>query len=161
MSKYIRLCQRKAFEADISSFHACIPLRYVARRHGLTDIAGMILLENHHPYGLNPTPELVETFFLSCMLHDIGTVPETIASTRMSFELWGAMHAHSILPTFGATTDQAELVAEVINRHQDLGETGMAPAVLGLIYFATIFGKTSTHQAMLTVRQCRTQPRIH
>jgi hypothetical protein len=32
------------------------------------------------------------------------------------------------------------LVAETINRHQDLGETGMVPAVLALIYFGTLFG---------------------
>jgi cyanamide hydratase len=59
----------------------------------------------------------------------------------MSFELWGAIHALQILPKFGASEDQAELVAEVVNRHQDLGETGAAPAILGLIYFATIFGE--------------------
>jgi cyanamide hydratase len=107
-------------------------------------LIGMILLKNHEPYGLKSTPELVETFFLSCMLHDIGTVPETLKSTHMSFELWGAVHSLELLPKFGASTDQAELVAEVVNRHQDLGETGMAPAVLGLIYFATIFGKLSS-----------------
>jgi cyanamide hydratase len=102
---------------------------------------GMALLLNHAPFNVQPEPGLVETFFLACMLHDIGTVPAHLQSTRMSFELWGAIHALEILPTFGASRDQSECVAEVVNRHQDLGETGMAPVVLGLIYFATIFGK--------------------
>jgi cyanamide hydratase len=103
-------------------------------------IKGMALLLNHAPQNIQPESGMVETFFLSCMLHDIGTVPETLKSTRMSFELWGAIHILELLPTFGASKDQAELVAEVINRHQDLGETGMAPVVLALIYFGTIFG---------------------
>lgn len=103
----------------------------------------MALLINHAPQGAQPEPGLVETFFLSCMLHDIGTVPETLRSTRLSFELWGAFHALELLPTLGSSKDQAELVAEVVNRHQDLGETGMAPLVLALIYFATIFGMCS------------------
>jgi cyanamide hydratase len=101
----------------------------------------MALLDNHAPSGAQKEPGMVETFFLSCLLHDIGTVPETIKSTRMSFELWGAVHALQLLPSFGASKDQAECVAEVVNRHQDLGDTGMAPLVLGLIYFATIFGE--------------------
>jgi cyanamide hydratase len=102
----------------------------------------MALLKNHSPSNAQDEPGLVETFFLSCMLHDIGTVPENIKSTRLSFELWGAIHALQLLPSFGASVDQAECVAEVVNRHQDLGDTGMAPVVLGLIYFATIFGKS-------------------
>jgi cyanamide hydratase len=98
------------------------------------------MLLNHSPSSLQSTPSLLETFFLAALLHDIGTVPSSLNSTRLSFELWGAIEALKLLPEFGAPRDQAELVAEVINRHQDLGETGQAPAVLGLIYFATIFG---------------------
>jgi cyanamide hydratase len=102
----------------------------------------MALLQNHSPSNAQVEPGMVETFFLASLLHDIGTVPENIKSTRMSFELWGAIHTLQLLPSFGASVDQAECVAEVVSRHQDLGDTGMAPLVLGLIYFATIFGKT-------------------
>jgi cyanamide hydratase family protein with HD domain len=103
----------------------------------------MALLQNHGLAGIaQPAPPgLVESFFLSCVLHDIGTAPANIGSTRLSFELWGAVEALRVLPAMGASADQAELVAEVISRHQDLGDTGRAPAVLGLIYFATIFGE--------------------
>jgi len=100
---------------------------------------GSALLHNHSPSNAQAEASLIETFFLACMLHDIGTVPANLKSTRMSFELWGAIHALNLLPTFGAPVDQAECVAEVVNRHQDLGETGQAPLVLALIYFATIF----------------------
>jgi cyanamide hydratase len=103
----------------------------------------MALLHNHGLPGIArpPPPGLAESFFLSCMLHDIGTAPGNIGATRLSFELWGAVEALRLLPTLGASRDQAELVAEVVSRHQDLGETGRAPAVLGLVYFATIFGE--------------------
>jgi len=100
---------------------------------------GSALLLNHSPSNIQAEGSLIETFFLAAMLHDIGTVPENLKSTRMSFELWGAIHALKLLPEFGAPVDQAELVSEVVNRHQDLGETGAAPIVLALIYFATIF----------------------
>jgi cyanamide hydratase len=90
--------------------------------------------------GVKDTQGLIETFFLSCLLHDIGTVPSNIKATRLSFELWGAIKARSLLSEYGAHPDQVDLVAETINRHQDLGETGMVPAVLALIYFGTLFG---------------------
>lgn len=58
----------------------------------------------------------------------------------MSFELWGAIEALRLLEESGSPRDQAELVAETINRHQDLGETGMVPVVLAFIYFGTLLG---------------------
>jgi cyanamide hydratase len=72
------------------------------------------------------------------MLHDIGTTPTNMPRTRLSFELWGALHALTLLPTLGAPPDQAELVAEVISRHQDLGDVGSVPAVLALVYVGTL-----------------------
>jgi cyanamide hydratase len=104
----------------------------------------MALLQTHSPSGFSVStldPSTIETFFLSALLHDIGTVPANLRGTRLSFELWGAIKALQILQDWGASVDQAECVAEVINRHQDLGETGNAPLILALIYFATIFGE--------------------
>ena len=101
----------------------------------------MALLKDHHPAGLKESDTFAETYFLACMLHDIGTIPKNQTSTRLSFELWGAIRALQLLADFGAQHDQAELVAEVINRHQDLGETGSVPAVLALLYFSTLFGE--------------------
>lgn len=103
----------------------------------------MALLQCHSPAYRTVskiTPSIEETFFLSAMLHDIGTVPQNLRGTRLSFELWGAIEALNLLQIWGASVDQAECVAEVVNRHQDLGETGCVPFVLALIYFATIFG---------------------
>jgi cyanamide hydratase len=128
---------------------------------------GAILLSNHSPSSIQPTASLIETFFLSALLHDIGTVPASLNSTRLSFELWGAIEALRLLPEFGAPKDQAELVAEVINRHQDLGDTGSVPTVLGLIYFATIFGTAKSITInivgveLTSSRQCGIEPQVH
>ncbi|KAF2666139.1 cyanamide hydratase, partial [Microthyrium microscopicum] len=135
-------------DIDIPSSAACIKVIEYARtelpeptfNHSMRVYYwGMALMKNYNPWELKNTEGLAESFLLSCMLHDIGTAPQNIKSTRLSFELWGAIKARELLPTFGAHEDQADLVAEVINRHQDLGEHGAAPAVLGLIYFGTLF----------------------
>jgi cyanamide hydratase len=111
----------------------------------------MMLLENHHPYNLSATPNLTTSLLLSSLLHDIGTIPDFISSTHLSFELFGAMHAHTLLlsPPFAATRDEAELVAEVITRHQDLGDVGKVPAVLGLIYFATLLDNVGANAKLV------------
>ncbi|KAF1817055.1 putative urea hydro-lyase/cyanamide hydratase [Eremomyces bilateralis CBS 781.70] len=87
-----------------------------------------------------PAPNsLIETYFLACLLHDIGTTSNNMDHTRLSFELQGAVLALDLLRKFGAPDDQAELVAEIVNRHQDLGDTGSVPLLLGLTLTTTIF----------------------
>ena len=96
-----------------------------------------------------------ETYFLACVLHDIGTTEENITSTHLSFEFLGGMLAMEVLqndhPTDGdaqggapaggvASRDQAESVAEAIIRHQDLCEVGKITALGQLLQLATIFG---------------------
>lgn len=100
-----------------------------------------------------------ETYFLACVLHDIGTTDENIRTTRLSFEFLGGYLALDLLQkkthnqnenqtenwTDGgedvAPRDQAESVAEAIIRHQDLCAVGKITAVGQLLQLATIFGR--------------------
>lgn len=98
-----------------------------------------------------------ETYFLACVLHDIGTTEENITATHLSFEFFGGMLAMDVLrntsihnpggdgpggaPAGVASRDQAESVVEAIIRHQDLCEVGKITALGQLLQLATIFGK--------------------
>ncbi|ORY16794.1 putative urea hydro-lyase/cyanamide hydratase [Clohesyomyces aquaticus] len=82
---------------------------------------------------------LLETYFLTCMLHDIGTTQTNLNATRMSFEFYGGFLALNLLQKFGAPKSQAESVCEAIIRHQDLGDTGRISSVGQLIQLATVF----------------------
>ena len=56
-----------------------------------------------------------ETYFLTCMLHDIGTTTENLRKTLMSFEFYGGLLALNLLQSegYGGGKEQAEAVAEV------------------------------------------------
>ena len=83
-----------------------------------------------------------ETYFLTCLLHDIGTTPENIGATLMSFEFYGGILALDLISKeLGGPKEQAESVCEAIIRHQDIGESGQITTVGQLIQLATIFGK--------------------
>jgi cyanamide hydratase len=79
-----------------------------------------------------------ETYFLLCLLHDLGTVPAHRDATHLSFEFQGAMLAHAALLERGADPDQADAVAEAIIRHQDLGEVGTMTQLLAVVQLATV-----------------------
>jgi cyanamide hydratase len=85
-----------------------------------------------------------ETYFLACILHDIGTTEENLNSTKLSFEFYGGFLALDVLQKASAGAvaprDQAESVAEAIIRHQDLCENGKITAVGQLLQLATLFG---------------------
>lgn len=86
-----------------------------------------------------------ETYFLTCLLHDIGTTEDNLRKTKLSFEFYGGFLALDVLQhdedgAAVAPREQAESVAEAIIRHQDLCETGKITAVGQLIQLATIFG---------------------
>jgi cyanamide hydratase len=82
-----------------------------------------------------------ETYFLACVLHDIGTTDENLSKTRMSFEFYGGFLALEVLQDGGAAPrEQAESVAEAIIRHQDLCDVGKITALGQLLQLATIFG---------------------
>lgn len=89
-----------------------------------------------------------ETYFLACMLHDIGASPDNLEATRLSFEFYGGLLALDVLQHPQGASEvsavspkaQAESVAEAIIRHQDLSQVGSITAVGQLIQLATIFG---------------------
>lgn len=90
-----------------------------------------------------------ETYFLSCLLHDIGTTEENLRKTHISFEFYGGILALNLLQSTGAIAvaspmaaprEQAESVTEAIIRHQDLCQEGKITALGQLLQLATIFG---------------------
>lgn len=91
-----------------------------------------------------------ETYFLSCVLHDIGTTKDNLRASKLSFEFHGGLIALDVLqsqeasaiggPDAIAPKDQAESVAEAVIRHQDLCEKGKITALGQLLQLATIFG---------------------
>jgi len=99
---------------------------------------GHIILHQHFPELLSQ-PSFLETYYLTCLLHDIGTSKENLSGTKMSFDFYGGIVAMNVLREFGAEKDLAEAVCEAIIRHQDLGETGTITSVGALIQVATVF----------------------
>jgi cyanamide hydratase len=89
---------------------------------------------------LNPV-----TWTLTCLLHDLGTAPENLTATRMSFDLYGGIKALRVLQDFGVTVDQSEAVAEAIIRHQDMGVDGTITFLGQLIQLATLYDNTGAH----------------
>jgi cyanamide hydratase len=92
-----------------------------------------------------------ETYFLACLLHDIGTTEENLTATHLSFEFYGGLLAMDVLQkntnhnqggalASVSSRDQAESVVEAIIRHQDLCEIGKITALGQLLQLATIFG---------------------
>ncbi|KAL3484430.1 hypothetical protein BJX62DRAFT_54788 [Aspergillus germanicus] len=99
-----------------------------------------------------------ETYFLTCLLHDIGTTGENLRATKLSFEFFGGYLALDVLQHDGdagekgtavAPRAQAESVAEAIIRHQDLRDVGSITAVGQLVQLATIFDNTGGHAHLI------------
>ncbi|KAF8858128.1 cyanamide hydratase [Acephala macrosclerotiorum] len=92
-----------------------------------------------HAFSSWVSPSFNETYFLTCLLHDIGTTDKNINATLLSFEFHGGLIVLDLLKSLSAPTPQAESVAEAVIRHQDLGETGTLTKIGALIQLATIF----------------------
>lgn len=105
-----------------------------------------IARECYPSFGLTPGSPLEETWFCTAMLHDIGTTPEHISSTRLSYEFWAGYHALDLLQDVKvsgggegvAEKDQAESVAEAIIRHQDVQPNGSVSLMTRLIHWGTL-----------------------
>ncbi|GKT59187.1 cyanamide hydratase [Colletotrichum tofieldiae] len=85
------------------------------------------------------------TWALTCLLHDLGTADENLTATRMSFDIYGGIKALLALKDHGATSDQAEAVAEAIIRHQDMGVDGTITFIGQLIQLATLYDNVGRH----------------
>ena len=81
-----------------------------------------------------------ETYYLSCLLHDIATTPKNLRATKLSFEYYGGMIAHDIITKNGGSQDLAESVTEAIIRHQDFIMNGMITTVGQVLQLATTLG---------------------
>ena len=84
-----------------------------------------------------------QVFYLSCLLHDIGTTSKNLRATKMSFEYYGGFLAYDVITKNGGSQDLAESVTEAIIRHQDFIEDGMLTAVGQALQLATKLGTSS------------------
>ena len=107
--------------------------------------------------------KLAETWFITAMLHDIGTTPEHIKSTRLSYEFWAGLHARDILldpkstldsgeqadESAVATVDQMESIVEAIVRHQDVQDKGNISTLTRLIHLGTLMDNIGEGREMI------------
>lgn len=59
-------------------------------------------------------PTLIETYALSCLLHDIVTAEKFLATTHMSFEFKGAIVARDLILQLGGPEAEADSVCDAI-----------------------------------------------
>jgi cyanamide hydratase len=88
-----------------------------------------------------------ETYFVTALLHDIGTTEKNMAATKMSFEFYGGLLARNLL--IQDDVELAEAVAEAVIRHQDLGTTGKITSLGLLIQLATILDNMGSHADLI------------
>lgn len=69
---------------------------------------------------------LRQTYYLACLLHDIGTAERFLSTTKLSFEFKGAIVARDLILSVGGQEreDQADSVCDAIIRHQDIFVNG-------------------------------------
>jgi len=107
---------------------------------------GAAIAQKHLPSFI---PSL-ETYFLTCLLHDIGTTQGNLNATMLSFEFYGGYVALNQLQEYGAPREQAESVAEAIIRHQDLGDIGTISTVGQLIQLSTLFDNAGANPSLIS-----------
>ena len=100
------------------------------------NLQGQAIVRSHFP----EWKYLPEVYYLSCLLHDIGTTSKNLRATNMSFEYYGGMIAHNIITKNGGSQNLAESVTEAIIRHQDFIMNGMITTVGQVLQLATILG---------------------
>jgi len=111
---------------------------------------GIAIAQHSFPTWLSPS--LNETYFLTCLLHDIGTTDKNMPATMMSFEFYGGLLVLKVLGKEGAPKPQAESVSEAVIRHQDLGDTGTISTIGALIQLATIFDNMGLNPELVHTR---------
>ncbi|KAF9816646.1 hypothetical protein IEO21_03951 [Rhodonia placenta] len=98
-------------------------------------IYGTALVKTHFPSWTYDN----ETYYLACLLHDIGTAERFLASTKLSFEFKGAIVARDLILQQGGAEDQADSVCDAIIRHQDIFVKGGNITMIGqILQLATI-----------------------
>lgn len=98
-------------------------------------IYGTALVRTHFPSWTYDS----ETYYLACLLHDIGTAERFLATTKLSFEFKGAIVARDLILSLGGVEDQADSVCDAIVRHQDIFVKGGNITMIGqILQLATI-----------------------
>jgi len=98
-------------------------------------IYGTALVKTHFPEWSYDD----ETYFLACLLHDIGTAEKFLSTTKMSFEFKGAIVARDLILSLKGHEDQADSVCDAIIRHQDIFVKGGNITMVGqILQLATI-----------------------
>ncbi|KAJ3911590.1 hypothetical protein F5877DRAFT_55135 [Lentinula edodes] len=92
-------------------------------------IYGVALTKTHFPHWSYD----LETYYLACLLHDIGTAERYLSTTKLSFEFKGAIVARDLLLQLGGVEDQADSVCDAIVRHQDIFVKGGNITMIGQI----------------------------
>jgi len=98
-------------------------------------VLGTALVKTHFPSWSYDN----ETYYLACLLHDIGTAERFLATTKMSFEFKGGIVARDLILSLGGVEDQADGVCDAIIRHQDIFVKGGNITMIGqILQLATI-----------------------
>ncbi|TVY83375.1 Cyanamide hydratase [Lachnellula suecica] len=116
-------------------YYGILPFPFEKKRSRV--LIGQAILQ--HAFPTWASESFNETYFLTCMMHDIGTTSKNLTSTLLSFEFYGGFLSLSLLKSLSSPVPQAESVAEAVIRHQDLGSTGTLTRIGALIQLATVF----------------------
>ncbi|KAI0331381.1 cyanamide hydratase [Cubamyces sp. BRFM 1775] len=121
-------------------------------------VYGAALVKTHFPeWKFNETPSAVETYALSCLLHDIGTAEKFLATTYMSFEFKGAIVARDLILSLGGPEPEADSVCDAIIRHQDIFVKGGNITVVGqILQLATILDNVGLRANLIHPRLIET-----
>ncbi|KAK9487072.1 hypothetical protein V1527DRAFT_518236 [Lipomyces starkeyi] len=103
---------------------------------------GAVIIAQQFPEHANNST-ILETYALTCLLHDIATADEFLNATRMSFDFYGAFLAREFLLNRSVPQDEADAVAEAILRHQDVEVNGTITFIGLIIQLTTSLGNLS------------------
>ncbi|KAG7087744.1 hypothetical protein E1B28_013685 [Marasmius oreades] len=111
-------------------------------------VYGVALTKTHFPHWSYD----YETYYLACLLHDIGTAEKYLATTKMSFEFKGAIVARELIFSLGGVEDQADSVCDAIVRHQDIFVKGGNITMIGqILQLSTVLGMSIVSIPRLTL----------
>ncbi|KAF4631545.1 hypothetical protein G7Y89_g6582 [Cudoniella acicularis] len=124
-------------ELPVETYNHCLRVYYF----------GQAILQHVFPSWKTDTFD--EMYFLTCLLHDIGTTDKNITSTLMSFEFAGALLSHTLLTSLSSPPPQTENITESIIRHQDIGTEGTQTRISALTQLATIYDNMGLREELV------------
>ncbi|KAF8644021.1 hypothetical protein AX16_008737 [Volvariella volvacea WC 439] len=116
-------------------------------------IYGVALVKTHFPSWSYD----FETYYLACLLHDIGAAERFLSTTKLSFEFKGAIIARDLVLKHGGVEDQADSICDAIVRHQDIFVKGGNITMIGqILQLATILDNVGIRANLLHPRLIET-----